>query len=584
MADDLPPAVGRASGGASRGALLRPNGIVLGPSSDQAASDGVAASEGAEPGPYPGPLAPSLVTVAVLTGPAAGAELTFAERAWWLAGRAAECRLRLPRTDTRADRFHCLFDVSPPHVRVRDLGTAHGTFVNGERIGAGTDGTPLPEPARWAPAERDLADGDEVRLGTTLLRVAIQAPDTGPAAGTAVAPAPAPASAPAADTVPAAAAPPRAGAVIAPVPASGAVVTAAPVPAPGPLPASGAGAGSGPCVHCPPDSDLPPDPLPDARACERCRERAPALLRELLARASGDGGLAELRGYQVLRELGRGRHGVVCLARHRDTGTRVALKLLLAGPTVTPRARAAFLARLERLRGLRHPGILSLYGSGAHGSAFCVAVEYAAGGTLEELLSARGGTLPPGEAVGIAVQVLDALASAHATPPWWDTGATGHAHLDVRPSNILLTGTAGPLGAGEGPAAPAVKLADFGLAAAFDRAGLAGLTRTGPPAEPVGYLPRVRLVDDVGAGPECDVWATAAVLYRLLTGAAPREVPPGADPLAVLLRDPPIPLRRRNPAVPRRLAQVIDAALIDSPRIVTARAGEFREALSASVG
>ncbi|GHH73301.1 hypothetical protein GCM10018793_11810 [Streptomyces sulfonofaciens] len=493
MANDPPRALGRGPGGVPRGTA-------------PAHEDAAATPE---------------ITLSVLSGPGAGGEFTFTERTACVVGRAAECRLRLPRDDARAARHHCLLDISPPDIRIRDLGAPHGTLVNGEEIGRPGD-----RPGVRC-AERDLADGDEVRLGATLLRVGIRAP--GPAAP------------------------------------------------------------AGRCAHCAPAGGPAADRRPGDVMCPDCRSRPLSVLRGLLARAAGDDALAALRGYEVVRELGRGALGAVYLARHRGTGERVALKLLAARTAVGPRARARFLAEAERLRGVRHWNILGLHAAAAHGAAFCLVGEYAAGGTLQDLLAARGGTLPPGEAVAVAVRVLDALAHAHTAPRGEDGAAV--AHRDVKPSNILLTGGADDDaeggaargGAAEGTVPHAVGLGDFGIAAAFERAGLAGLPPAGDCGGSVAYLPRVHVVDRRGTGPEADVWATAAVLYRMLTGAVPREVPPGADPLAVLLREPVVPVRRRDPAVPRRLAQVIDAALIDTPRIVTTSAGELRTALAAAL-
>ncbi|MDF0552306.1 FHA domain-containing protein [Kamptonema sp. UHCC 0994] len=32
-------------------------------------------------------------------------------------------------------RYHCLLDINPPDIRVRDFGSKNGTFVNGKKIG-----------------------------------------------------------------------------------------------------------------------------------------------------------------------------------------------------------------------------------------------------------------------------------------------------------------------------------------------------------------------------------------------------------------------------------------------------------------
>lgn len=96
-------------------------------------------------------------------------------------------------------------------------------------------------------------------------------------------------------------------------------------------------------------------------------------------------------------------------------------------------------------------------------------------------------------------------------------------------------------------------------------------------------MPRSQLVNYKYAKPEVDVWATAATLYRMLTGSTPRDFPPSIDPVVVLLQQSAVPVRQRNPSVPRRLAQVVDEALIDHPRIVTTTADACRQALRKAI-
>ncbi len=471
------------------------------------------------------------VTLSVLSGPSQGSEFTFDERATCVLGRAVDCRPRLPRDDMRVSRHHCLIDINPPDVRVRDFGGPHGTFVNGEEVGSRPSG-PAPGPGTVGARlpERDLADGDEVRLGATVLRIGIR-----PAGRTPVLPY---------------------------------------------------------CAHCDRQLSATAPGRAGDMICSACRAQPLLLLQGLLARAERDEGLAGLRGYEVVRELSRGRPAMVYLARHRGTGEPAALQVLLAEVAVGTGARADFLRATERVRGLRHGNIAGCRAAGADGAAFWLICEYCPGGTLRELLAQRGGTLPPDEAVGLAVQILDGLAHAHrlrqppsgATPVHPSARHPPHplVHGAIRPSNILLTDAAAGRRQGTAGAAPGtVKIAGFGLAQAFDRTGLSGLTRTGPLAGTVAYQPRTQVTGHTC--PEDDVWATAATLYRMLTGATPRDFPPAADPLAVLLKEPAVPVRKRHAVVPRRLAQVIDAALIDSPRIVTTRADEFKTALLEAV-
>ena len=124
-----------------------------------------------------------------------------------------------------------------------------------------------------------------------------------------------------------------------------------------------------------------------------------------------------------------------------------------------------------------------------------------------------------------------------------------------------------------------MKVGDFGLAKAFDTAGLSGQTRTGSIAGTLSFMPRQQIVNFKYAKPEVDVWAMAASLYFMLTGTGPRDFPKGEDPCDVILRTSAIPIRQRNAKIPIKLAQVIDAALIDKPQINIKTAAELRRAL-----
>jgi eukaryotic-like serine/threonine-protein kinase len=74
-----------------------------------------------------------------------------------------------------------------------------------------------------------------------------------------------------------------------------------------------------------------------------------------------------------------------------------------------------------------------------------------------------------------------------------------------------------------------------------------------------GFLPagaaftaREQVIDFKRATPEVDVWAMAASLYYMLTGAPPRDFPPGRDPWSVVLESPAVPIRQRQKWLPAR--------------------------------
>jgi hypothetical protein len=64
----------------------------------------------------------------------------------------------------------------------------------------------------------------------------------------------------------------------------------------------------------------------------------------------------------------------------------------------------------------------------------------------------------------------------------------------------------------------------------------------------------------------------------LLTGHPPRDFAPGCDPIAVIMRDDPIPLAARAPGLPPALTAIIDEALSETRPMPAA---ELRDALHA---
>ncbi|MFS4093916.1 protein kinase domain-containing protein [Streptomyces sp. AF1A] len=421
---------------------------------------------------------PSSITV---TPRGAAADHVFAGRTTCLIGRANECGIRLAPTETKASRHHCLLDINPPHLRVQDIGSRNGTYVNGERLTPGPPGL-------------ELADGDEIRVGDAVLRVAVQTeePSTTPA---------------------------------------------------------------------------------DAR------DPIDALHTLLAAAEAGDPELTGIRGYRLLQELGRGGQGVVYLARKEETGELLALKTLLAHRTVDPSARDGFLREFSCTRALRHPNIVAFHSGGAHGSTFYFAGEFCRLGSVADHV-ARVGRLSVEQAVGVTLQALRGLRYAHAAevPVRLADGTSvthrGLVHRDIKPQNLLLTGAKDHT---------TVKIADFGLSKAFDSAGLSGHTLTGAMGGSLAFMPRGQVIDFKYALPEVDLWATTACLYWMLTGSPPRDFPTDADPVAVVLREPAVPIRDRLPTVPRQFAAVIDAALVDTPGIALTTAADLANAIRRAV-
>jgi pSer/pThr/pTyr-binding forkhead associated (FHA) protein len=122
---------------------------------------------------------PAKIVLTVTQGALHGKEFIFKDPALCTIGRADDCEIQMPGDLASADisRHHCLLEIDPPAIRVRDLGSKNGTFVNGKRIEQNQNHTPRWETTPDVSEDQELKDGDELRLGHTLFRVGIVPPD-----------------------------------------------------------------------------------------------------------------------------------------------------------------------------------------------------------------------------------------------------------------------------------------------------------------------------------------------------------------------------------------------------------------------
>ncbi len=111
------------------------------------------------------------VTFTVKEGGLRGQEFAFDKPTSWVIGRAEDCALRVTGgvDAILVSRHHCLVDIDPPVIQVRDLGSLNGTYVNGKMIGH-REKCQTAEEAIFTPGPAyELTDGDELALGCTVL-------------------------------------------------------------------------------------------------------------------------------------------------------------------------------------------------------------------------------------------------------------------------------------------------------------------------------------------------------------------------------------------------------------------------------
>jgi eukaryotic-like serine/threonine-protein kinase len=97
-----------------------------------------------------------------------------------IVGRDHDCDIQVPSDDKHLNisRHHCLLLINPPKVRVRDLFSTNGTFVNGVPIGPRQVTSNQPGLTDDTQVEHDattkLRTGDEVRLAKSALRLQVK--------------------------------------------------------------------------------------------------------------------------------------------------------------------------------------------------------------------------------------------------------------------------------------------------------------------------------------------------------------------------------------------------------------------------
>ena len=252
--------------------------------------------------------------------------------------------------------------------------------------------------------------------------------------------------------------------------------------------------------------------------------------------------------YRLEETIGSGGFGAVYRATDVKQDERVAVKVFRpqAGNQSTE-ALARFLQEARSTQQIHHRNSVAVLDSGVCDGVAYTVMELLEGRSLKEELAAAG-PLPAARAVGIAVQVLSALAEAH---------RKGIVHRDIKPENVFLHRAAG----GE-----LVKVLDFGIARTEANSDAFRLTLTGAMVGTPVYMAPERLQNKPYDG-RSDVYATGILLYEMLVGQPPFTSKDGALwPLVVAhVKEAPAPPRERNPAIPEAVSAAVLAALAKDP-------------------
>jgi serine/threonine protein kinase/tetratricopeptide (TPR) repeat protein len=266
-------------------------------------------------------------------------------------------------------------------------------------------------------------------------------------------------------------------------------------------------------------------PESDAASPNLQTETLQAPVRELATGASFAG------RYQVIEELGKGGMGKVYKVLDTSINEKIALKLLKPEIAADRETIERFSNELKFARKIRHKNVCQMFDLGKAEGAPFITMEYVAGEDLKSMIR-MSKRLSIGTAVGIAKQISEGLAEAH---------ALGVVHRDLKPSNIMIDKDGN------------VRIMDFGIARSLKGKGITGAgVMIGTPE----YMSPEQ-IEGKEVDQRTDIYSLGVIIYEMVTDRVPFE---GDTPFTIGVKhksEMPKNPREVNPQIPEDLSGVI---------------------------
>jgi serine/threonine-protein kinase len=244
--------------------------------------------------------------------------------------------------------------------------------------------------------------------------------------------------------------------------------------------------------------------------------------------------------YRLLSQQGSGGMAVVYKAQDLRLGRVVAVKILRPSLTSDPSFLQRFQQEARNVANLAHPNIVTLHDFGQDGNTYYMVMEFIDGQDLKKII--RGAApFTVERALHIGIQLCAGIGYAH---------RAGLIHADVKPQNILITGS------------DVVKVTDFGIAQALsvaqqmERQNIVwGSPHYFAPEQATGEPPNTA----------SDVYAIGIVMFEMFTGKLPYS---GADQQELAMahiREQVPHVMEQNPNVPVHLDRIIHKVMSKEP-------------------
>jgi eukaryotic-like serine/threonine-protein kinase len=255
--------------------------------------------------------------------------------------------------------------------------------------------------------------------------------------------------------------------------------------------------------------------------------------------------------YQISEKLGEGGMGVVYKAYDTRLERHVALKFLPAHAVMNENGKERFIQEARAAGRLNHPGICTIYQTGAHEGNPFIAMELVEGGTLRDMINRDLADITPADlqkTIALAIQIADALAEAH---------DKGIIHRDIKPDNIMMDSR------------NRIKVMDFGLAKVKDSLKL---TQTSATIGTIAYMSPEQ-IQGTNVDHRTDIFSFGILFYEMLSGQLPFRGEHQTAMMYSISNEDPIPIESLIPDIPAQLIPIVNRLLEKDPGV---RYGSFK--------
>jgi len=254
--------------------------------------------------------------------------------------------------------------------------------------------------------------------------------------------------------------------------------------------------------------------------------------------------MEKIAKYSIMKELGRGSHGVVYHALDVESQRQVALKVIRVSPELADddpellRLVHTFEEQAKKLSEIEHRNVAQVFEAGYVDGAIYIALELIDGKTLKWFMEDTG-RVKIEEAVEIIKDLSKGIKAIH---------KLGIVLGDFKPSDVVIR-----------PGIPVI--VGFGLPAGYDTEGIVKVTKL---VESVIYT-APEVVEGSPPTGRSDIYTLGLILYAMLAGGNPFEASTVANALInVRVKDFPA-VEKANPKVPLWLAKVVSRSISRDP-------------------